>query len=178
MRVVSLVALLLLPMVGLAGCSAFDKVPEGCGEERRHHLVFDQFNPVSHARNRTFGNEDVYVWEIAVTDACPKEHAEIELRLETADDFSGCRGPTSVAGSAYLPGSFVSAQAIPMQATGDLSKVVYEGSSSYGLRQGDAGGRTTYTVDISAHFPAGHDSDCPESTIREVEIVVVDRVAK
>jgi hypothetical protein len=178
MRALALVALLLAP--ALAGCSdLLERPPAGCGEERRHRLVHDDFTPATHAVKRTQGTEVVYLWEIAVTGACEKEHAAIDLHAVVADDPSGCRGPSSVVGAAYLPGSFVSAHTIPMSTGGDVLTRTYTGSASYGLRQGAVAGRTTYTVDIEVHYEAdGHDSDCGENTIRSVEIVVVDRVAK
>lgn len=167
------VALLLVP--ALAGCSGLGGVPEGCGEERRHRLYHDEFAPAAHAVVATEASEVVYTWSVPVTNACRNEHVAIDLRLETASDDSGCRGPTQVVGSAYRAGSL---REIPMPGTGSVGDYVFQGSDSYGLKQQAGTGGVDYTVDIEAHFAAdGHDADCGQLTLRSVEIIAVDRVA-
>lgn len=175
MRILALAAILL--STGLAGCSDLvDTAPAGCGEERRHRLVHTDFTAATHAQKRTQGDEVVYLWEIPIANACPNEHADIDLRIAIVD-HDACRRPTQVVGSAYLPGSFISARTIPLTAQGDLLAREYTGHDSYGLKQGGAGGSTTYTVDVEVHFEMADDG-CGEDVVRDVEIVVVDRVAK
>ena len=174
MRTLAVLAVLLAP--ALAGCS--DLVgggpPEGCGEERRHRLHHDGFTATDHAVKATQGSLVVYTWSVPVTNACANEHVAIDLRVEVADDSSGCRMPNHVVGSAYRPGSL---REIPMSTEGGLLERVYTGSDSYGLKQGGPGPHE-YTVDIEVHFAAeGHDDDCGTQTVRSVEIVAVDRVA-
>lgn len=191
MRFLVLASLLAL---SLAGCSDFlSSTPEGCGKERRHHADLRD-SPTSHAIVRKEGEAFVYLWEIPVTGACKKQHVDIDLEvvineghLIPDEDDIAC-SPVQVRGSAYRPGSFVSARTIPMTATGlDGGSLLntYKGSDSYGLKQnaqleGDDD-PASYTVDVEVVSPIDDGDeewarDCAAVMVHRVEITAVDLV--
>lgn len=182
MHALLVAAVVLLPF-GLIGCSdLLGEVPEGCGDERTHH-VDQQDSPASHAEVAPRGDQLVYLWEIKVTNACKAEHVAIDWKVVLNEAFDDVCDVPRVVGSAYQPGSFLSARTVEMSPSGSRAERTYQGETSYGLKQaaGAEDAPVAYTVDVEVQYSLADEQesrDCASSMIRGVEIKAVDRVDK